>query len=120
MAARIRFHRGLTNKLRTLAKRFGMDLGEEQAHLILNGATPLLGLPAEWLESARAAALESAALTMHDWELLRPDRDPYPPSFPAQVLSLARQMDTAEDPAAQRQLLAKLTDLCIAELDLEP
>jgi hypothetical protein len=122
MAAPVKFHAGLTRELRRLVRVQGLSLGEHAAQVVLGGLTAfVVDLPEMLLIAARNEVLgQHRRHYMGAWERQFPGKDPYPPSFPEQMLELVRKAIQAVDSeGGPLPVLITIQDRCIDELSVE-
>ena len=122
MPAPVKFHAGLSRELRRLVRVQGLSIGEHAAQVVLGGLTAfVVGIPETLLIAARNEVLGPRRRHfMGAWERDYPDKDPYPPSFPEQMLELVRKAIQAVDSEdGPLPVLMTIQDRCIDELSVE-
>lgn len=122
MAAKTRFHRGLTSHFRQHLRQAGIAIDEELAHKLLVGAQVGIGIAQEIIDSIRISTLgTSTSVTRFDlmrgWENDHPGQRPFPKPFAQRILDLAHEVEMTigmeSDPSP---LLARIIATCWAEL----
>lgn len=122
MPAPVKFHAGLTRELRRLVRTQGVSIGEHVAQVVLGGLTEFVrDVPETWLVKARNEVLgPHKRRYMIAWEREFPTKNPYPPSFPEQVLELVRRaIEAVDSDGDPMPVLNKIQERCIDELSVE-
>jgi len=114
MAAKTRFHLGLTQALRDAVRRDGISLDEEAAQHLLAGEKTLGAVPAERLVYLRDQVYGSRWLYMDEWAKAHPGENPFPGPFPERVLAIVHRIQ--EDPEQAGHWLSVLEQVCEAEM----
>lgn len=124
-ANRIRFHKGISRVLRNIVReRFGIALDEEAAQFALSGFSLAMDHAGQNIEEAVAFALnlERRDSYMRTWESEYPDKNPYPPPFPARVLAQIERIEAVllEDPSREvGPMLVDISAMCHEELKID-
>ena len=122
MAAKTRFHRGITSNFRMMLRRAGIAVDEELAHRMLAGKPVATGVAEGIVDKARLAALNNSSEVtrfdlMRSWENDHPGQRPFPPPFAQRVLDLTREIETLlEMEGNPTILMGQLRALCLSEL----